>query len=228
MLEMNSRETCRILREVGWLARQPDAFVRAIIDAAEVVEAPRGDLLYSLDSSTGGLYGILSGHVEVVVAPGPVEPMLVHLGGPGWWVGEAALVTRTPRRAELRARTDVRALYVPVAGVERIAGKDQSTWRRLSEITVDHMDNALSLATSLATRDLGRRLSMTLMRLAGPLAETSKRVVIPVAQGELGEMAGLSRNTVVRQLSTLKRAGAIESGYGQIVVNVEALRSVLA
>jgi CRP/FNR family cyclic AMP-dependent transcriptional regulator len=224
---MRVSEAPAILRAAGWLSQQPEKFANAVITAAEVVNIARGERLYSLDDPAGGLFGITSGYVEVLIAPGPLPPMLVHIGAPGWWVGEAALITRTRRRAELRARTSVQTIFVPERNIEAIAAADPLTWRRLAEISVAHLDDALSLAACLGTKVYERRLALTLLRLAGPTAEQSAAVSLPIGQSELGEMAGLSRNSIVRLLRRLRQTGAVEVLYGQIVMNPQRLRATL-
>jgi CRP/FNR family cyclic AMP-dependent transcriptional regulator len=220
-------DALKILRAVGWLSRQPEELANAVLAAGEVVSVARGDRFYSLDDPTGGLFGIVSGYVEVLIAPGPLPPMLVHIGGPGWWVGEAALITRTRRRAELRARTNVLAVHVSAANIEAIAAADPNTWRRLAEISVAHLDDALSLAACLGTKDYERRLLLTLLRLAGPMAESSTTVSLPIGQSELGEIAGLSRNSIGRLLRRFRQAGTVEIMYGQIVIHPERLKAAL-
>jgi CRP/FNR family transcriptional regulator, cyclic AMP receptor protein len=181
-LVMDVSEAHTILRAAGWLSRQPEKFASAMMAAAEVVNIARGERLYSLDDPAAGLFGIVSGYVEVLIAPGPLPPMLVHIGGPGWWVGEAALMTRTRRRAELRTRTGVQAIFVSEMNIEAIAATDPLTWRRLAEMSVAHLDDALSLAACLGTKDYERRLALTLLRLVGPMAERSATVSLPVGQ----------------------------------------------
>jgi CRP-like cAMP-binding protein len=85
----------------------------------------------------------------------------------------------------------------------------------------------LSLAACLGTKDYERRLALTLLRLAGPTAEQSATVSLPIGQSELGEMAGLSRNSIVRLLRRLRQTGAVEVLYGQIVMNPQRLRATL-
>lgn len=224
---MIASQAVETLRTVGWLSRQSDAFVEAILAVGRVLDVAPGEQLYSLGDEAGGLFGVASGHVDVLIAPGPFPPMLVHIGSPGWWVGDAALITHTRRRAELRARGPVQALFLSEANIETIAAGDPQIWRRLAEISVSHLDDALSLAACLAARDRTRRLVLTLLRLAGPTAARATTVSIPITQGELGEIAGLSRNSVVRLLRRPELTDAVQSSYRHIVIRPERLRDVL-
>ena len=130
----------------GWLAGQPVAFRDALLEAGDVRVMSPGSSIYGLGDPPGGLYGLVEGLVDVLIAPGAWTPMLVHVATPGWWVGEAALITQTRRRADLTARTEICVMHIPPSRIERIAADDPLTWRRLAEITVQHLDTALSLA----------------------------------------------------------------------------------
>ena len=75
---------------IGWLAGQPVAFRDALLEAGDVRVMSPGSSIYGLGDPPGGLYGLVEGLVDVLIAPGAWTPMLVHVATPGWWVGEAA------------------------------------------------------------------------------------------------------------------------------------------
>ncbi|MFP4126343.1 MAG: Crp/Fnr family transcriptional regulator [Alphaproteobacteria bacterium] len=65
-----------------------------------------------------------------------------------------------------------------------------------------------------ATRDADVRVARKIAARVG--AHTGAQLA--ATQWELAEMTNSSRNTVNRSLGALERAGALKSGYGQIVV----------
>jgi CRP-like cAMP-binding protein len=187
---------------------------------------PAGAVLCALDDEPGGLYGIADGIVVVLVAPGPFLPRLVHIGLPGWWVGEAAAATRTRRRAEIRARTDVTVLHLPAAALERLTAAEPRIWAHVAALTVDHLDAALIFAAALASDDLGLWVLGLLDRIVGRWAE-DQVVDLPLGQAELAERAGLSRSTMIRVLAVLEGQGCIRRGYRSVVVDVRRIRKEL-
>ncbi|MBZ9938404.1 Crp/Fnr family transcriptional regulator [Mesorhizobium sp. BR1-1-16] len=216
------------MAEHGWLSRQGREFQASLFDVADFRSVPKGAAVYSLGDPPGGLYGIVDGFVDVFIAPGPLPTILVYVAGRGWWVGDAALLTRTPRRVGLAARTDVRVMYVSEASLSKLAESDPKIWRRISEITVAHVDNALALSATLAMADPRRRLLATLWRLGcgvGGAAETSE---LPLTQAELGDIAGLSRNVVGRLLAEAESAGIARSSYARIQIDLARLKAALA
>jgi CRP-like cAMP-binding protein len=217
----------RVVTTVGWLSRQPVSFQTQLLASSVLRTVAAGDLIHALDDPPGGLLGVASGHVDVLIAPGPFAPMLIHVGRPGWWVGVSSAVSGRRRCTELSARTDARILYVPTSALEAMAADDPEIWRRAAGITIRHLDEALSHIACLASSDARLRLIVTLARLADPPEIGSSRVELPISQGELGEMAALSRNSVGRLLSALAKDGCVEKRYGRLVIDPARLQVLI-
>ena len=223
-------ESEAVLSRVGWLAAQSPDFRERVLEACDFRRIPAGTAIYALGDAPGGLYGLAAGLVDVLIAPGPFTPMLAHIAMPGWWVGEAALVTQTRRRAELTARTEVDLMHIPDSRIEGIAADDPSTWRRLGRADRRRLfEMALSLAGCLlASRDLRLRLLVTLHRLVAHAAHANRVIELPVSQRELGELTALSRNKIGRLLAQLEAEKLVSHRYGRLVVCPDRLRAALA
>ncbi|WP_226627698.1 Crp/Fnr family transcriptional regulator [Alloyangia pacifica] len=225
---MTKGELGAIFHLRGWLAAQPEPFRKAWMEVAEFRGIARGDRLYSLGDPPGGVYGIAEGFADVLVASGYEAPVLGHIARPGWWVGEGAAVTGTPRRVEIRARTDLRVCYVSLQRLEDLEEVFPNMWRFLGQLTVLHLDNALMYAASLLKGDARTKIASTLVRLAGPEMLFDAEISIPCSQQDLGEMAGLSRNSVGPAFRGLERDGLIWRGrYGLIHFNPMRLSKVM-
>lgn len=202
----------------GWLSRQQAEFRDRLLGDAKLRHYPDRSTVTSLGDDPGGLTCVVGGFLDVLIAPGPFPPTLVYIARPGWWVGEAAAITGTTRRAGLIARTDTWLLQFPAEAIRRLASEYPGTWRHLAEITVSHLDNALLLAASLSSPDLRLRLAATIWRLTGPGQMSDPVTELPLTREEIGEIAGLSRNTAGRLLAGMARDGLVEARYGRLVV----------
>ncbi|MCB1486880.1 MAG: Crp/Fnr family transcriptional regulator [Bauldia sp.] len=207
------------LSEVGWLSRQPLQFRENLLGRCEFRTFGRGENLYGLDDPPGGVYGLAEGFVDVLVASGVGSPFLGFIGGPGWWVGEAAAITATHRRADIRARTTTEVLYLPFAEFQKLAAADPRAFRCFAELTIDHMDNALMLASTLAATNTRDRIISTLYRLAGAFREIDDTIKLPCTQSEIAEMAGLSRNSVSPIMGALASEGLVQHGRNRVSYN---------
>lgn len=206
---MKRNEVLRAVRHTGWLAEQPAAFREALLARAELRERAMGAALYRQDDPPGCLYGLATGSLGVVAALGPAPPRLLHIARPGWWVGEASMVSRTQTRVEVTARAPSVVIVVAAAAITELARRDPLVWRYLGLLTVSHMDSALQLAGCALTSDPRDRVIGTLLRLARPAPHLPGPIDIPASQAELAELAGMSRNPVGPILRGLEAAGAI-------------------
>jgi len=224
---MTPSEAAGVFARRGWLSRQPKDFRDQFLAGAEFQEAAAGESIYALGDPPGGLYGLAAGYIDVLIAPGPLPPMLAHVAGPGWWIGDSALITRTERRVGLLARTKVTVAYVSERAVQQMAADDPAIWRRVAGITVGHLEDVLSFAACLATSDLRLRLLATLDRLVGSQEPSEQTVELPIGRQQLGEIAGLSRNTVGKLLADLASSEIVERRYGGLVIHRDRLRAAL-
>lgn len=225
--EMNTQAAHQILSSTGWLSSQPLGFQVRFLEASEIRSLPANSTVYGLDDPPGGVYGIVDGFVDVLAAPGPFSTRLVHVASAGWWVGEAAAVTFTTRRVELRSRTQITVAYIAARKLDRMAECDPTIWRNLASLTVRHLDSAMLYAASFASTDLKLRVLMTLMRTIGPALDRGGSMELPIGQAELAELTGLSRNTMTRLLSKLSDEGYLRRNYGSVTVNVSRLRALV-
>lgn len=223
-------EARRRVSEVGWLSRQPLEFREALLDRCVLRTYAPGESLFGLDDPPGGVYGVAEGFVDALIASSVGPPFLGFIGfigSSGWWVGEAAAITRTHHRAELRARSATDAFYLSLTKFQELTVADPRAFRSFSELTITHMDNAFMLASILAATDTRSRIVSTLYRLAGSFREIDDQFELPCRQSEIGEMAGMSRNTVGPVLRDLASNGLIQIGRNRIRYNPVRLRGAL-
>ncbi|WP_134680150.1 Crp/Fnr family transcriptional regulator [Paracoccus ravus] len=217
---MTEHDLQGVFHRRGWLAAQPEEFRKAWLNLAEFSELSVGELLFSLGGPPGGVYGIAEGYADVLIASGYITPALAHIARPGWWVGEATALTGSPRRVEIRARTDLKVCCVSLQGIESLEAQFPRLWRTLAQLTVLHLDNALMYASAVTKGDARTKILSTLIRLAGPEMTSDAVISVPCTQQELGEMAGLHRNSAGPVLRSLERDGLIARvTYSQIAYN---------
>jgi CRP/FNR family cyclic AMP-dependent transcriptional regulator len=213
--------------QVGWLAEQPARFRAGVLKRCRLRPLQVGTPLYVLGDPPGGVWGLVDGFVDVLLAVGPGSPFLVHIGRPGWWVGEAAAATRTTRRVDVRARTAVHALYLSPKALSELAEEDASAWRCFATLSVAHLDNALSLAVALAPGSVRSKVLATLIRLAGPPVQVDDVVELPCKQSEIAEMTGLTRNSVGPVMRQLIAEGLIEARRNRISYNPTRIKRAM-
>lgn len=197
------------VQQVGWLADLPESLREALLSSAMLRDRAVGEALYLQGEPPGSLFGLASGSLGVTASLGAFAPRLVHVARPGWWVGEASLVSRTLTRVEIIARAPSTVFVVTTTAIAELARTTPEIWRYLGLLTISHMDDALQLAGCALAPDVRDRVIATLQRLVRPAVPDGGPVDLRITQGELAEMAGLSRNPVGPVLRQLEEAGEI-------------------
>lgn len=213
-----SRAELAAVLESGWLSRQPPAFREEILQHCLLEHYAAGAAIYHLGDPVGGVYGLASGMLLAMAAPGSALPRMFHVGLPGVWTGEGPFMTGEPRRLSLVAAGDCRILHLPLDAMERMSEADPRAIRRFAQIPMLNIDTLLRVVSDLLIRDPERRLAAVLLRIGagGP---------VPLPQAEVAELAALTRKQVNFALRRFAAAGWVHHGYRTLTVtDAEGLR----
>lgn len=225
-----SNKAKQILSETGWLSRQPENVRNAFLDMGEIREWQKGQTIFNIGDPKGSMIGIVSGWVNTIIAPLAMDPMLMHVSGPGAWGGETAILAASDRRAIVSARTSCRIAHFPEKEIQALARTVPELRTSLAALSAGHMDHLLAVVLSFGQKNPDTRVRLALLRLVGDglmfgWNDNSDPKDIPVTQRELAEMSMLSRNAVGAVLKDLEDSGALEIGYKKLtILNRELLR----
>ena len=183
-----------------------------------------------LGDPPGGMFGLVSGGLGVSVASHDGGPYLGHIARPGAWFGEAAAITRQPRRIGLVATRDAQMFHLPLPRIDEIVFADPGAWRWLALVPIGHLDTAISACDDLMLRNHVKRCIAVLLRLGGcrhASSEISSSAEIDISQDELAMLANVARTTVGAILKKLEIAGHIKQSYRRIrILAPDALRAM--
>jgi CRP/FNR family transcriptional regulator, cyclic AMP receptor protein len=221
----------KIASENGWLSQTPTRFQQVVLDRCRLQTYKARQSIYMVGDPPGGMFGLVRGGLGITVAPGERGPYFGHLARPGTWFGEAAAMTRQPRRIGLTATRDAELLHLPLSTIDEIVGIDPSAWRLFALVTLGHLDTAMGACDDLMTRDHVKRCIAVLLRLAGcrhVSATPSSPTEIDLSQDDIATLANVARMTAGAILRNLEQAGHIEQAYRRIrILAPDALRAML-
>ncbi len=206
-----------VLANSGWLVETPAAFRDAVLDRCLVRRCRRGDALYRAGDPPGGLYGLIEGGVGVELSPGDREPYIGTFARPGFWIGEASVLTRGPRFVGIRATRDSLLAYLPIPQWDAIVRSDPEAWRWFAALTLRNCLLAVSIADALMTPGAAERMAAIILILSSRGAPALP-ATIDVSQEDLARMANLSRSSAGRVLQTFEAEGLIENTYRRVRV----------
>lgn len=200
------------LAGLGWLSDQPEDFKDALRACGEWVSRPRGAALYHAGDPAEGVFGLLTGALEVT-APGPRGEMVTLLrAGPGFWIGDSGLLSDQPRLVSVHAAQDSVAYFAPARDIRRILARRPEWWRCFYDLSHRNVAVAVTLLAETLTLTPAARLSRRMAALAGPDGE------IRITQAEMAAVVGVNRSTVARLLAQLADDGVVERRYGRLYV----------
>ena len=207
------------MRRFGWLSSQPRAFQDQVLELTELRHFAAGATIYNIGDVALDIWGLVEGELGVFMAPEASAPFLVHVAKPGWWVGDTALISETPRRAELMTREESWLLRLSKQSIDQLVKTDPENWRRLALISIGHLDHALSIIAGLTDRDSRARVAIALRRLASISDKNSAHsATLNVSHAELGEMVHLTRNALAPILKEFESLGLISQRYRAIEI----------
>lgn len=185
---------------------------------------PKGAFIIGQDEVGTSMYLLVAGRVKVSLAnPEGRELVLNHLEAPAHF-GEMALVDGKPRSSDVIAVTDVELFSLD--------GKDLSAaiqvQPRLALALIATLSNRLRTTINrledMAFHDATHRVMRVVLNVATAGLETRGA---PVVQGmthyDIATLAGTSRETASRVISSLARQGIVTTSGRRITVNLEGL-----
>jgi CRP-like cAMP-binding protein len=171
------------------------------------------------------LYAVCSGQVKITVPSGEGKDAVFNLIEPGQIFGEVALLDGGQRTADAVAVKDTELLVIDRRDFIPLVHREPDIAIKLIEILCKRLRNTSEQVEDVVFLDLPARLAKTLLRLAGNDAKNHK---VPITQGELGQIIGVSREATNRQLRSWENNNWVELESGAVLLlDPEALAALI-
>jgi CRP/FNR family transcriptional regulator, cyclic AMP receptor protein len=222
------RDAAARLRAIPMFSDLSERDLEAFAELVQVRRLPKNTVIVSQHDQGGCMYLLASGRVKVTLAsPEGKELALNYLEAPSHF-GEMSLVDSGPRSADVIATTDVEVLA--------LEGRDLSAAVKIQpELAVsliatlsNRLRQTIGRLEDMAFHDATHRVMRVVLNVATASYESTG---VPVIQGlthyDIATLAGTSRETASRVISTLARDGYVASKGRRIVVDLFALQERL-
>ena len=222
------RHALGVLARGTWFKSLPAELQTLILDNSYLRTVNAGQVISPEDQRQTGFFGVLEGQVAITRRVSDTSEFFYHLGGPGFWFGEAGLINRSVALVTAAARTEVRYLVLPAARFEGIVERNPANLRCFVDLQAARY--------SLLLRHLAQRSGLKPEEyLPIRLAEISdliqsdgtedKTVTLALSQTDVANMIGASRQTVNVLLKKLEAQGLIKLAFRQVkILDPKALR----
>ena len=153
---------------------------------------------------------------------------------PGVWVGDMALFDGDKRTHDAYAHGETTLLCVSQADFRKILQQHVELYDALLRLQAQRLRQLYGLVEDLNTLPLRARLAKQLLHLARSYGVTNLagdgeiRISLQLAQEELAQLLGASRQRVTQELKTLERENTIRiEPTGLVVRDRPALRAIV-
>jgi CRP/FNR family transcriptional regulator, cyclic AMP receptor protein len=215
-----------VLKRIPLFASFPEADQQRLVTLLRKETLRKGERLFRQGDEGDALYLILQGRIKISLSS-QMDTVTLAVLGQGEFLGEMALLDGLPRSADAIAMEDS-FLYAlnrrdflscVVHNEKAVRGVLASLSLRLRKT-----DNMLA---EMCFLNLSARLARTLVELAerqGPDREAPDQYKLKISQQELGNILGVSRESINRELKRLRDKGWVSTSRDYI--HIEQLASL--
>jgi len=226
------KEIESFLKRGSWFNGLPPDIQDEILARSVVRRYPKRSVLHTEGELPSGLMVVLEGRIALLHAVSDDDEELLHVAGPGVWLGEWALLSERGSLVSAVAQTTVEVFVLPRSDFHRIASASLLSYRALNLLALQRYE--ILLRSLIQTRGLSpeERLRSRLVHLADmrrlETGVEEQAVTLPMSQADLASVLGLSRPNVNIRLRRLQEEGLVELKRGHIrVVDAERLRAAV-
>ncbi len=213
----------RFIAAQPWFANVSATMQERLRTEVLAVQGEKGDVMLPAGSAVDGWYAVLSGLV-MLQSPTSLRRSSAFIGVPdGDWFGEGSALKPEPRRYNVVALRPTTLLCLPLPLFAML----RETSMAFNQFLVLHLNMRLGQAMTIIeagrTQSPEHRVALYLSRL---FWRSTRR--LNLTQDELGQLVGLSRQTVNKVLRALEGIGIVSLDFGRVaIVDDEALNAYL-
>jgi CRP/FNR family cyclic AMP-dependent transcriptional regulator len=193
----------------------------ALGDSFEIVEVPRGAIVFHEGEPGGSLYIVLAGKIKLGRKSTDGRENLVAVMGPSDQFGELSLFDPGPRTSTAVAVTDARLARLPAEALQQwILDRPQLALQML-RVVARRLRRTNTMLADLIFVDVPGRVAKQLLQLAqrfGSVDGGQLRVTHDLTQEELAQLVGASRETVNKALADFAQRGWLRLEGKSVVI----------
>ncbi|MEV0646767.1 Crp/Fnr family transcriptional regulator [Phytomonospora sp. NPDC050363] len=179
-------------------------------------DRPAGQILIEENEDSDHVLFLLSGYVKILVS---WPKRAVAIRAPGYFIGEMAAIRKQKRSAQVVALTDIQALLIPADKFLQYLVDHPTVMLGLLRETDERL---LELTRKTASAELNSELKLAKVILElidlGLGTSNGTAVRLRFGQRDLGELAGVSRESVAKAVAAFKKQDLVSVGRGSVTI----------
>lgn len=215
-----------------YLFRDLDAaLVERIARLAQIKPVKAEDMIFMKGDDGDALYGVLVGKVRISATSADGRGVTLNIIRTGEFFGEIALLDGKSRTADAMAMEDGSLMTIHRREFLKLMMEEQAVTEHILALLCERVRDTSTMLEDAAFLPLSGRLAKRLMTLASKSVdeiEPGESVEIQISQADLGEMLGVTRESVNKQLQKWRKDDIVDLGRGRIIIlDMEALEDLI-
>jgi CRP/FNR family transcriptional regulator, cyclic AMP receptor protein len=205
-----------------WFSKLSAALRQDILQRATTRRYRDGELVGTRGARAKEWCGVAAGAVRVSSVSLAGKQVSLTYVEPGAWFGDIALFDGLPHTHDGHAHGPTTLLVVPGREFKALLATHVELYDALLRLNCRRLRLMFDALEDLATRPLGARLARQVLWLARaygvPEADGHVRIGLALAQEDLAQLLGASRQRVNQELKALEREGALRVEPQRLIV----------
>ncbi|HEY4067584.1 MAG TPA: Crp/Fnr family transcriptional regulator [Burkholderiaceae bacterium] len=205
----------------SWFSRLSPALREAILARSVVRRLPDGAMLSARGAPADEWCGVAKGAVRVSSVSLSGKQITLTYVEPGTWFGDIALFDGLPRTHDANTHGETTLLGVRKADFKALLGLHTELYEALLRLNCRRLRLMFDAVEDLNTRPLAARLAKQILLLArgyGIAQGEEIRIGLQLAQEDVAQLLGASRQRVNQELKGFEREGAVRIEPTRLVV----------
>ncbi|MCY7315638.1 MAG: Crp/Fnr family transcriptional regulator [Rubrivivax sp.] len=205
----------------AWFSKLSPTLRSAILSRAVVRRLADGNPLAVRGSAAEEWCGVASGAVRISSVSLSGKQVTLTYAEPGTWFGDIALFDGLPRTHDADAHGPTTMLVVRKPDFKSLLAQHVELYDALLRLNCRRLRLMFDQIEDLNTRPLQARLARQILLLArsyGVAEGTEIRIGLALAQEDLAQLLGASRQRVNQELKGFEREGAVRVELTRLVV----------
>jgi CRP/FNR family transcriptional regulator, cyclic AMP receptor protein len=204
-----------------WFGKLSPALRAAILARATVRRLPDGASLASRGTMAEDWCGVAKGAVRISSVSLSGKQIALTYCEPGVWFGDIALFDGLPRTHDADAHGETTLLTVRKADFKDLLNQHTELYEALLRLNCRRLRLMFDVIEDLNTKPLSSRLAKQILLLArsyGIAQGEEIRIGLQLAQEDMAQLLGASRQRVNQELKGFERDGAVRVEPTRLVV----------
>ena len=205
----------------SWFSKLSQPLREAILSRSTVRRMADGTLLSTRGSQAEEWCGVARGSVRISTVSLAGKQIALTFVEPGVWFGDISLFDGLPRTHDANAHGATTLLAVRKPDFLQILAQHVELYDALLRLNCRRLRLMFDVVDDLNTRPLAARLARQILLLArsyGVPQGEEIRIGLQLAQEDLAQLLGASRQRVNQELKALEREGALRIEPTRLVV----------